>query len=359
MLDKWNKKEKPLFTGYRFGFGSGGGDTGESGSGISLSGGNVEYTNNGYKIHVFTSPGTLSCPASSNAAPVIKYVLIGGGGGCASDNSGGGGAGGVVTSIPGLMPATRTDLSMTPGQSVGVEIGAGGPVGDAGQPNNPPYGGHSGGNGFDTYYAGPAGNSVRALGGGAGGREGNTGPGQFPVPASSGGRGGSSGGARGGRPESAQVNPIDPTQGGTGSRAVGIDGTPGIAGGGGGGAGAGASDNIDGGIGIQLPAIIRDPSQPASVKGDPAPGAPSPGGWYFAGGGGARMHDLTTPVPKGGPRGMGGYGGGGQGNVHGDASIINTDGQANTGGGGGGGTSPQHPGASSGGSGIAFFYYPL
>ena len=70
------------------------------------------------------------------------------------------------------------------------------------------------------------------------------------------------------------------------------------------------------------------------------------------------MHDLTTPVPKGGPRGMGGYGGGGQGNVHGDATIINTDGQANTGGGGGGGTSPQHPGASSGGSGIAFFYYP-
>ena len=39
------------------------------------------------------------------------------------------------------------------------------------------------------------------------------------------GRGGSAGGARGGRPESAQVNPIDPTQGGTGSRAVGIDGT--------------------------------------------------------------------------------------------------------------------------------------
>ena len=121
IFNEFFKKEKPFFTGSLgvggFGFGSGGGGAAEdSGPGLSLSGGNVEYTYNGNKIHVFTSPGTIRLV--SVAVPGIKYVLIGGGGGCASDNSGGGGAGGVVTSIPGLMPSTRSDLDMTVGQSV-------------------------------------------------------------------------------------------------------------------------------------------------------------------------------------------------------------------------------------------------
>ena len=318
-----------------------------------VTGGNAVYTVGTKKIHVFTSSGALSV-TSALGSIAFEYVLIAGGGGTANDNSGGGGAGGVISNIPGIMPVTRSALSMDQGQNVTVTIGGGGPVGNAGQPDSPAYpGGRAGGNGFDTLYAGPGGNSVRALGGGAGGQEGNTGPSNLTVPASSGGRGGSAGGARGGRSESAQVNGID-NQGGTGSRAVGISGVNGIGGGAGGGAGAGASDNIDGGIGIQLPTAFRDNSQPSAVKGDPAPGAPSPGGWYFAGGGGARTHDGNTPGPKGGPLSVGGYGGGGQGNNYGDPNRNATGGQANTGSGGGGGA-----GGTTGGSGIAFFMYTI
>ena len=320
-----------------------------------VTGGNVVYTVGAKKIHVFTSSGALSVTAARGPV-AFEYVLIAGGGGTANDNSGGGGAGGVISNISGIMPVTRSALSMDKGQNVTVTIGSGGPIGNAGQPDSPAYpGGRAGGNGFDTLYAGPGGNSVRALGGGAGGQEGNTGPSNLPVPASSGGRGGSAGGARGGRSESAQVNGID-NQGGTGSRAVGIGGVNGLGGGAGGGAGAGASDNIDGGIGIQLPTAFRDDTQPSAVKGDPAPGAPSPGGWYFAGGGGARTdpNPGNTPAPKGGPTPVGGYGGGGQGKNYTDGNYPQLPGQANTGGGGGGGA-----GGSTGGSGIAFFMYTI
>ena len=46
MFDKWHKKEKPVFTGYWFGFGAaaGSGADDDSGGGANLSGGNVEYT---------------------------------------------------------------------------------------------------------------------------------------------------------------------------------------------------------------------------------------------------------------------------------------------------------------------------
>ena len=322
----------------------------------TVTGGNVIYTSGNYKIHVFTSSGALTVTGASRPVS-FEYVLIAGGGGGGS-TSGGGGAGGVISTIPGIMPVSRSALSMDVGQNVTVTVGNGGPKdGGSGQPDSPAYpGGRSGSNGFDTYYAGPGGTGTRALGGGGAGQEGPTGPSNLPVPASSGGRGGSAGGARGGRSESAQVNGID-NQGGTGSRAVGISGVSGSGGGGGGGAGAGASNNIDGGIGIQLPAIFRDDSQPSAVKGDPAPGAPSPGGWYFAGGGGSRVDPNqggATPAPYGGPTGTGGYGGGGPGNSSTDPNVNATAGQANTGGGGGGGNGP----GEAGGSGIAFFYYP-
>ena len=352
IFNEFFRKEKPVFTGYRFGFGSASSEEESGGGGVTVSGGDVEYTYNGNKFHIFTSSGALSLDASPSPI-TFNYLLIGGGAGTAGDAGGGGGAGGVVTDIPGIMPVTRTSLSMDAGQSVTVTIGNGGPGGGAGQPDSPAYpGGQQGGNGYDTFFAGPGGNSVRALGGGAGGAEANTGPANLPVPASSGGRGGSGGGGRAGRPESSNSGGLD-NQGTTGSRAVAPALTPGIAGGGGGGAGSSASSTVDGGIGIQLPTTFRNPSAPSAVKGDPAPGAPSPGGWYFAGGGGGYT-DSNYPVSStyGGPLGIGGYGGGGQGNETRDPNHNATNGQANTGSGGGGG-------GASGGSGIAFFYYPI
>tara|TARA_B100001059_G_scaffold229771_1_gene262869 strand:+ start:1 stop:1098 length:1098 start_codon:yes stop_codon:yes gene_type:complete len=321
----------------------------------TVTGGNVIYTYGNYKIHVFTSSGALTVTGASRPVS-FEYVLIAGGGG-GGPTSGGGGAGGVISTIPGIMPVSRSALSMDVGQNVTVTVGNGGPKdGGAGQPDSPAYpGGRAGSNGFDTYYAGPGGTGTRALGGGGAGNEGATGPGNLTVPASSGGRGGSGGGSRGGRPEANDTAGID-NQGNPGSRAVGAT-QQGGGGGGGGGAGGGASNNIDGGIGIQLPAIFRDDSQPSAVKGDPAPGAPSPGGWYFAGGGGSRVDPNqggATPAPYGGPTGVGGYGGGGPGNSSTDPNVNATAGQANTGGGGGGGNGPGEVG----GSGIAFFYYP-
>ena len=359
MFDKWHKKEKPVFTGYWFGFGAaaaGGAGADDASGAATASGGNVEYTLGTNKIHVFTSPGTLS--VASGDQIVAEYVLVGGGGGSAGDAGGGGGAGGVVSSIPGIMPVTRTPLTMNAGETVTVTIGPGGVKSGAGQPDSPAYPGpgpaNRGGNGYDTFFAGPAGNSVRALGGGAGGAESNTGPSNLPVPQSSGGKGGSGGGSRGGRPESANTPGLD-NQGNVGSRAVAPALTPGIAGGGGGGAGGGAGSSLDGGVGIQLPPSFRDDTQPTDVKGDPGNygggTAPTPGGWWFAGGGGAYT-DSNYPVsaPYGGPIGEGGAGGGGKG-ANPPEPVQPQNGQTNTGGGGGG--------QGAGGPGIAFFIYPI
>ena len=325
---------------------------------VAVTGGNVIYTKGTLKIHVFTSPGTLS-----NAGPqeVFEYFMVGGGGGSANDAGGGGGAGGVVTSIPGIMPVARTTLTMETGENVTVTIGAGGPGAGAGQPNSPAYpGGREGGNGEDTFFAGPAGNSDRALGGGAGGAESNTGPSNLPVTSSSGGKGGSGGGSRANRPESANTPGLD-NQGNAGTKAQawlgGGSPVPGVAGGAGGGAG-GAAQGVDGGVGVQLPPAYRDDTQPSAVKGDPGTyggaTAPTPGGWWFAGGGGAWTSD-SYPIPSGvgGPSGQGGSGGGGQG-INQPAGQAAQNGQANTGGGGGSNSS-----TSTGGSGIAFFAYSI
>ena len=353
MLNRWFKKESPILGMLGMGGGIGSKLTIGGGGPATATGGNVEYTLGTNKIHVFTSPGTLS--VASGDQIVAEYVLIAGGGGSAGDAGGGGGAGGVVSSIPGIMPVTRTPLTMNAGETVTVTIGAGGPPGNAGQPNSPAYpGGRQGGNGEDTFYAGPAGNSVRALGGGAGGAESNTGPSNLPVPGSSGGRGGSGGGGRGGRPESSPSGGLD-NQGSAGTKAVAPPMTPGIGGGGGGGAG-GAAQGVDGGVGVQLPPAYRDDTQPSAVKGDPGTyggaTAPTPGGWWFAGGGGAwTTNDNAVPAPVGGPSGQGGSGGGGQGNNT-PLPQSGQNGQANTGGGGG-------SDSNTGGSGIAFFAYPI
>ena len=351
----WHKKEKP-FQGIA---GMGGGVVSRllGGAGqIGATGGDVTYDVGTNRIHVFTQPGTLS--NDSSAQIVAEYIIIGGGGG-GGPSGGGGGAGGVISSIPGVMPATRTSLTMEAGTNVSVTIGAGGPGGSAGQPDS--YtGGQQGGNGYDSYFAGPAGNSDKALGGGSGGAEGNTGPPLLQVSVSAGGQGGSGGGGRAGRNEATPTGGLD-SQGSSGSEAAGSPQyPPGIAGGGGGGAkqsGTYGSVNVDGGFGLQLPPVFRDPTQPPAVLGDPGTygggSAPTPGGFWFAGGGGGYTDsNYPIPSPRGGPYGDGGAGGGGRGREFRDPDRGAMNGKVNTGGGGGGD-------AASGGSGIAFFYYPI
>ena len=48
---------------------------------ITATGGDVEYTLGTNKIHVFTSPGTLSNPSDNVQIVLQKHVLIAGGGG--------------------------------------------------------------------------------------------------------------------------------------------------------------------------------------------------------------------------------------------------------------------------------------
>ena len=80
MLDKWHKKEKPVFTGIArgvggFGFGKSAG--GPSGPGFSVSGGNVDgyAAGNGWTYHTFTSSGSL---VISGAAQRWVQSLVGG-----------------------------------------------------------------------------------------------------------------------------------------------------------------------------------------------------------------------------------------------------------------------------------------
>lgn len=95
-------KEKPVFTGSRFGFGFGGGAGGgvPAGPGVSASGGtkvpHIESPD-GRTYHIFTSNANFT--VTSTGGETIEVLLIGGGGGgnAGGDSAGGGGgAGGLV-----------------------------------------------------------------------------------------------------------------------------------------------------------------------------------------------------------------------------------------------------------------------
>ena len=119
-------KEKPVFTGITrgiggFGFGGGGGAAGESGPGVSASGGTkVPYTESpdGRTYHIFTSDDNFT--VTSTGGETIEVLLIGGGGGGNNGGDsagGGGGAGGLVYrhSVP--ITAQSYPLVIGPGGS--------------------------------------------------------------------------------------------------------------------------------------------------------------------------------------------------------------------------------------------------
>ena len=268
----------------------------------------------GYKIHTFTSNGTLTVYATTSN---IEYLVVAGGGGGGKDSfssnrgSGGGGAGGyrssVIGELSGENSTAESTLSLTAGQYA-ITVGAGG----AAAPGtlNEDVRGFSGedssiiGNGIDITSLG---------GGGAGGH--NTG-GAYP-----GRNGGSGGGGGNGQVASSGT----PGQGFGGGSSVNVSPYAGSGGGGAGSASSNVTGNIAsaGGIGIA-----------SSITGTSV---------YRAGGGGG--HDAYNG-------GAGGDGGGGAG---GGGSSNGSSGQEYSGGGGGG--SRGTPGA--GGSGIVIVRYPI
>ena len=262
-----------------------------------------------YRVHTFTSSGTLTVV---NAGKMEVLCVAGGGGGGAYAAGAGAGAGGLIY---------NTDYSVTTGNKT-VTVGAGG----AGQDytvTNPS-------NGSDSLM-----DSLTAVGGGYGGQGwgGNVG-----------GNGGSGGGGAGYDGNYPPVNPIisggsgTVGQGHNGGVGRGISGNRGAAGGGG-GAGAPGGDSTtnssgNGGDGKQI-----------SINGTAT---------YYAGGGGGGDYGSSNG-------GQGGLGGGGNVSGGNSSGIPGGNGGTNTGGGGGGSRSatPDSWNGGNGGSGIVIVRYRI
>jgi hypothetical protein len=220
-----------------------------------------------YRVHTFTTSGTLTVYKSLN----VDYLVVAGGGGGGRTNraGGGGGAGGVRTGAA---------FSLTPGAKT-VTVGDGGAAAPGDTTN--------GSKGQDSVFS-----TITATGGGFGGGLSN------PATGGSGGSGGGGGHEGSGAGGAGDTPSYSPPQGNNGG--AGNGGSP-FQGGGGGGAGAvGASGAVssNGGIGVQ--SSIRDGTNV-----------------YYGGGGGAEKGNGTF--------GTGGLGGGG-GGAAGTAGSANTGG---------------------------------
>lgn len=341
IFNEFNKKEKPILTSLKFGFGSG--PTGPTGPSYSASGGTTTAAGiapgNGYRYHVFTSPGSLV--VSGGDIPGASVLIVGGGGGGASEVGGGGGAGAVYYA--------ESTVTLTPGTSsitVAAEVSPVGGADSQGHDGNPSVfgsgaipanitagGGGGGGECGGPYSAGNSGVTVSGTGlrGSGGGNTGCGGPGTGNTPSGANVAGSYPGGSRGG------------TQSGHG----------GTSGGGAGEVGGYTGNNIGatGGAGracphFPAPIIAPEISSPIRSAWTSAVG---PTGLYGGGGGGGGY---------GGGGGAGGPGGGGAGSE--GSNLSGTPGARHTGGGGGGG-SPGNGSASAsgGGDGIVVVRYPV
>jgi hypothetical protein len=266
-------------------------------------------TAGGFRIHTFTSSGSLVVPSGFSASAQYLVIAGGGGGGGSIINSenpegGGGGAGGYRCSVVGESSgggaSAESTISLTAGTYTAT-IGAGG-AGGATQTQ-------AGENGSNTVFS-----TITATGGGGGGAR--------NAVAKSGGSGG------GGAP----FSDVSGT-GGSGTSGQGYAGGNGIVfdqrGGGGGGAG-GTGANATSGAGGNGGSGVS-----SSINGT-ATGR--------AGGGGGASGGTAT---------AGGGNGGGNGGANAQSGTVNT------GGGGGGQARLNSVGAGNGGSGIVIIRYAL
>lgn len=267
-----------------------------------------------YTVLQFKDVGTCqwTIPAGVNQ---INYLIVAGGGGGGSRHGGGGGAGGVVHNL-GLTP-----LSVTPGSSGSVTVGAGGAGAAESGSSIAARGGNS-----SIFFV-----TTSGIGGGAGSSQTSFNNLQ---------NGGSGGGARGNT--SVAGGGREANQGNSGGAGGGQNTTVKMLGGGGGGfssAGSNGGDSTgNGGAGFNASAFLG--TQVGAS------------GWFAGGGGGGGGAEND--------RGTGGQGGGGNGGLESSGANAATSGQENTGGGGGGGghtgSGSNFPGKA-GGSGIVIVRY--
>lgn len=284
--------------------------------------GQIVYNTDLGTIYVYN--GTSWNAMSNNTFTFdLQFLVIGGGAGGGSQHGGGGGAGGYINSYStessGDNTSTASTITVTPGTSYTVEIGAGGAAQNGTGTSEFASNGNSGN---DTIFA-----SYTAVGGGGGG--------QWSSHA------GAAGGCGGG---GATHNGA----GGTGSQ--GGDGGSGSNtsshfAGGGGGAGANGATGVDGKAGNGGDGLS------SSITGTPTVRAGGGGGGIYTGGAGNSAW-----------RGLGGDGGGGDGMINNGGQntfLAATSGTENTGSGGGGsGTYISGIYTGAGGKGIVIFRYP-
>ena len=229
IFNEFFKKEKPVFTGLKFGFGSGGGG-GELGP-FSASGGSKLAAPDGNTYHVFTHPNSDSFVVSGQPKQ-IQFVVVGGGGGGGWDVGGGGGGGGVVHDHP-------TSTWEVDAGTYTVTVGGGGAGGlNPGSDDTLKMGQ----NGGPSTFVHPRG-TILALGGGGGGAWDNDQP-----AVNRGQTGGANGGGHAGWETQGSGQPgvqpnLSPIPGLSvhGGYTGGGNPSPGTSSGGGGGAGAGAN----------------------------------------------------------------------------------------------------------------------
>jgi len=328
-----------------------------SGAGLSLNSGTGAITGdptnvNASTTNTFTLRATANTKTADrnfniivNPTPVdIYYLLIAGGGsGGRGYGGGGGGAGGLLTNY------SSTALTIVPGTSYNVSVGAGGATAGSGNAR-----GNSGSNSILNYHGG----TLTSIGGGAGGSGGN-------ISTSNGLEGGSGGG--GGWTKTSYRAGYGTYSGSSGggiydsSPRQGYDGIAGsisngsdVGGAGGGAGGAGFwTSGQNGNEATQVACAYGGLGLQNNIDGN---------NYYWAGGGGgSAQYSANSAV--GGNGGIGGGGGG----IHdhrsngsaGGSALNNGSGVtagANTGSGGGAGTTNTIGGV--GGSGILIIRYP-
>ena len=307
--------------------------------GVIATGGNVtSEPGNGYKYHIFTSPGSL---VVSEAGPgAVEYLVVAGGGSGSARHGGGGGAGGLRTNVSGdPLAGSSMTLSVT---TYPVSVG------DGASPVGPGSSATQGNKGSDSVF-----NSITATGGG--GATNHLTPSPQCVPVGSGGSGGAS--HDGTCPRAGNTPPVSPPQGNTG----GLSGGPSPGGNTSGGAGGNGHPitAFAGSLFPTMPAAWITATGPTGLYAGGGGGGQwsAPGG--PAGGGGGGAGGVGQPSQSTAYGGAGGPGGGGQGGIGptGSPTIpgVGAPGTANTGGGGGGGGGENVSGA--GGKGIVIIRY--
>ena len=125
MLDKWFKKEKPVFTGisrgvggFAFGTGGGGGAAAATES-IEATGGTTTYIHNGYKVHYQLYTIARKVFNVTSGTGNIEVFMVGGGGTGNYDSGGGGGGGAAVYG---------TGIPVDPSMNMAVTVNAGAPA---------------------------------------------------------------------------------------------------------------------------------------------------------------------------------------------------------------------------------------